>query len=314
MENNIERNQDSERGIFYAIIGVATLVITLIGATFAYLSASTNSAPNAVTATGATITLGYSDVKTGLKTNLIPIDETLPQFAAGGYDSEDAGTEIDYRFVGIGANDCHDVNGNVICSVYQFTVSNPAENTASQKIYGFLDVNENTFKNLHYALFKGDASQVSSFSKKVVADASVSDANSEIGLTAAKALDSSAAVGGNVLIGYDVDGTAVANNYYTSSFTTHTVTSDDAARKTIVGNPGNLIVSDTAFSGNKQTITWDKLTQTLDVGETMTYTMVMWVHETGSQQDGDQGGKFKATVRFNTSGGGTGVTGDLSVG
>ena len=46
----------------------------------------------------------------------------------------------------------------------------------------------------------------------------------------------------------------------------------------------------------------------------MTYTMVMWVHETGSQQDGDQGGKFKATVRFNTSGGGTGVTGDLSVG
>lgn len=314
METNIEVNQDNGRGMFYAIIGVATLVITLIGATFAYLTASTNSNVNAVTATGATITLSYSDVQTGLQTNLIPIDETLPQFATGGYDSEDEGTDIDYRFVGIDNNDCHDVNGNVICSVYQFTVSNPTGNTASQTIYGFLDVNENSFVNLHYALFKGNASQVASFAKEVVADGSVTDANAEISLTDAKAIDSSMAVGSNLIIGYDVDGVAVDNNYYTSSYTTHTVTSDDAARKTIVGNPGNLIVSNTKFESKKATIKWDKLTQTLDVGESMTYTLVMWVHETGSAQDGDQGGKFRATVRFNTSGGGKGVTGDLSVG
>lgn len=310
MNTDIERSKDSERGMFYAIIGVATLVITLIGATFAYLSSATNSAPNAVTATGATITLGYTDVKTGLQTNLIPIDETLPQFATGGYDSEDAGTEIDYRFVGIGEDDCHDVNGNVICSVYQFTISNPAENTASQKIYGYLDVNENTFKNLHYALFKGDASQVANFTKKVVT--TVTDPNAEISLTDAQAIDSTLQLNSNLTIGYDVDGTEVADNYWTSTFNGKTVTSDDASRKTIVGNPGNLIFRDTPFTGGKETIGWTKLTQTLDPGEAMTYTMVMWVHETGSEQK-DQGGSFKATVRFNTSGGGTGVTGDLSV-
>ena len=314
MENNIEKNKDNERGMFYAIIGVATLVITLIGATFAYLTASTNSAPNAVTATGANITLDYDDVKTGLKSNLIPINESLAQFATGGYDSEDSGTEIDYRFVGIGADDCHDVNGNVICSVYQFTISNPAGNTASQKIYGYLDVNENTFDNLHYALFKGTASEVAAFSKTVVANGSVNDSNSQISLSDAQLIDASLTVNGKLAVGYDVDGTAVADNYYTSTFTDYTKTSDDASRKTIVGNPGNLIVRDTAFTGGKETISWPKLTQTLDVSESMTYTMVLWVHETNAAQDGDQGGKFKATVRFNTSGGGKGVTGVLSVG
>ena len=70
MENNRKGT-----GIFYGVIGVATLIITIIGATFAYFSATTNSAEGAITAQGAELTLGYTDLDTGLKSNLIPIKQ-----------------------------------------------------------------------------------------------------------------------------------------------------------------------------------------------------------------------------------------------
>ena len=55
----------------------------------------------------------------------------------------------------------------------------------------------------------------------------------------------------------------------------------------------------------------EKLDQYLDVGESKTYTIILWVDETGSAQN-DQGGKFAGTVRFTTEGNSTGVTGDLT--
>ena len=281
----MDNNLNNGRGMFYAVIGIATLVITIIGATFAYLTASTNSDVNAVTATGATISLGYTDIKTGLKENLIPINEALEQFAKGGYDSEDAGTEIDYRFVGINETDCRDVNGNNICSVYQFTVSNPnnGKNHSAQKIYGSLETNENTFTNLYYALFKGDATTVS-----------------------------------NSTAGFDVDGTI--NSNLTTTYTTYTANEFDASRKNIIANPGDLVIKGVKLAGGKNKIDLTPLTQTLDVGESMTYTLVLWVHETGTVQNDDQGKKYKATIRFTTEQKDAdgnpigGVTGDLTVG
>ena len=123
MENNMNNERKNNTyGVFYGVIGVATLIITIIGATFAYLTAATNSTVNAVTATGAEITLAYTDVKTGLNTDLIPINEALPQFAKGTFSPTDG--KPAYSFVGIDDVDCRDVNGNNICSVYTFTVTN----------------------------------------------------------------------------------------------------------------------------------------------------------------------------------------------
>jgi len=48
MENN------KGRGIFYGVIGVATLVVAIIGATFAYFSAQATTNNDAITA-GATV-------------------------------------------------------------------------------------------------------------------------------------------------------------------------------------------------------------------------------------------------------------------
>lgn len=146
MENN-------GRGIFYGVIGVATLVVAIIGATFAYFTATANSANDAVTTGGATVTLTYSEVKTGLKSNLIPVDVSTAAFN---------------KVVGTATTNCKDTNGNNVCSVYQFTIGNDANN-AAQRIYASLKTQTNSFttSNLKFAIFKGTADKVAASTQVV---------------------------------------------------------------------------------------------------------------------------------------------------
>lgn len=300
--NNVQNSQDNGRGVFYAVIGVATLVITIIGATFAYLAASTNSAPNAITATGAQVSLDFSDVKTGLKTDLIPIAPTLEQFNKGnytgdGFDAEGAPAEnIQYDFVGINKSDCRDVNGNPICSVYQFTVTNSSQ-TAAQRVYATFTVGQNTFANLKYALFKGTAADVkaSALGWDVDGDADGSDEGTDPD---------------GEHTGFTTDFDGGSNGSFNK-----TLTATDAQRKNVIGNPGDLIIAaktPVTEAWSAEGSEWNRLTQVLDIGESMTYTMVLYVNETGSKQE-DQGKSFAGTVSFTTEGSGTGVTGNLSV-
>ena len=304
MENNMERNQDNGRGMFYAVIGVATLIITIIGATFAYLTAATNSAANAVTATGAKIDLAYSDVKTGLKTDLIPINEDLTQFDKGGYtgkgfkllasgdyelgdDSKPiAQDSVAYKFVGITRNDCRDVNGNNICSVYQFTVSNTA--TVSQRIFGSIVPKTNEFTNLRLAVFKGTSADV---------DATYAgDANG---------------------VGWDVDGTPVEDfttDYNDTSDENYQFTknADAASRKHVIGSKGDLVFKSNGNLSGTTAVPVPAFEQVLDPNESMTYTVVLYINETGSNQDVDQKKMFAGGINFTTEGGGSGVTGVLA--
>lgn len=228
MENN---NNNNGRGIFYGVIGVATLVVAIIGATFAFFAASTNSATNAITAASSTAgNLTLTQVTTGLKTNLIPVNETL-----GGFKSA----------VGLAANKCVDTVGNNICSVYQFTVTNGS--AQAQSAYFYFTPSSNSFTNLHYAVFKGTPSS------------------------------------------YDVTGTAVK----------------DSGTATAAGNAaaGALVIGDTALvSGNTTRQEWTNLTQLLAAnGGSATYTVVLWVHETGNDQTSADAGKaFAAGVTITT--------------
>lgn len=135
-------NNNNGKGIFYGVIGVATLVVAIIGATFAYFAASANSANNAVSAASSTVSaLQLSEVKDGIKANLIPINETNSKFPSK---------------VGLTKDSCKDDNKNNICSTYQFTVTNP--NEQAQQVYFYLEPSSNTFTNLHYTIFKGTPS------------------------------------------------------------------------------------------------------------------------------------------------------------
>ena len=44
-----EQKNNNGRGIFYGVIGVATLVVAIIGATFAYFTATQNAGNNVIT-------------------------------------------------------------------------------------------------------------------------------------------------------------------------------------------------------------------------------------------------------------------------
>lgn len=313
MENN-----GKGMSIFYGVIGVATLVITIIGATFAYFSATTNSDVDAVTAGGATLSLAFSDKEDGPKTDLIPINVTLPEFNTGpfvgGVYEDDLG-------------DCTDINGNNICSVYEFTISNPSDNKASQRVYGTFVPNTNSFTNLKFAVFKGTVKDVQNstkkhaVSKKVVADdipTAQFNQYTDIKLTEARAIpgNESVEVGATIevqeRIGWDVDGDAVED--FTTTFDSKYVKDPaDASRKHVIGDPGDLVHTATALTkDSKVAITIPAWEQVLDVGESRTYTIVMWINETGSQQNDDQTKSFAGGINFTTEGNNTGVTGVLS--
>lgn len=311
MENN-----GKGTSIFYGVIGVATLIITIIGATFAYFSATTNSDNNAMTATGATLKLSLTDDNKGHKTNLIPIDVTLPQFNNGG-------------FVGDVDDDCMDVNDNYICSVYEFTITNPSDSPAAQKVFGSIKPSINTFTNFKLAVFKGEVDDVNnntrehSYEKTIVEDnTKITDYDKQIHKSDANKLAGyeNAAVGEKVTItekvGWDVDGTeitAITTDYSDTSDPNYnyTKTEADAIRKNVIANKGDLVLkaSDATAGSTINVPAWE---QVLDIGESMTYTIVMWIPETGEGQNADQGKSFAAGVYFTTEGSGTGVTGVLT--
>ena len=126
-------------GIFLGVIGVATLIVAIIGATFAYFSASTNSTDNAIRVNSTQLSLGYSDDTSKLKTNLIPATDEIAKF--GATDTTHINTK--------GA--CIDDNGNEVCGVYDFFVGNPSGTTA-QKIYANITVVSNTFDALYFTV------------------------------------------------------------------------------------------------------------------------------------------------------------------
>lgn len=138
MENN------NGRGIFYGVIGVATLIVAIIGATFAYFTATASSNNNVISTSGAKLGLTWTENKDGIKTNLIPVATDL-LFSKGTITATEAG--------------CKDKDGYNVCSVYQFGVQNPGN--VSQSITVTLDSVLNSFENyketgttnLRYAIF-----------------------------------------------------------------------------------------------------------------------------------------------------------------
>ena len=271
MENN-------GRGIFYGVIGVATLVVAIIGATFAYFSATAGSANDAITAGGASVELGWSE--TGyFQTGLVPVETGYidTQGNIDMYKKEDGTNDVKAsvgavdtglasKFANspdIAATDCIDQANNAVCSMYEFTISNPTGSTAAQTVYATLTPKSNTMENLKFAIFKGSASQVKGSSA-----------------------------------GFNVNGEA-------KSVTTFA--------KDGVG----LVVGATALpKGSTTAIKLGNLTETLDSptkengDPSTTYTLILWIEEIGETQD--EGGSFAGGITFNTTDGGQGVTGVLA--
>lgn len=133
---------ENKRGneIFLGVIGVATLLVAIIGATFAFFSANAQSGEQAITATGASLKLGYDDNTTLLKSHLIPSTKEIAHYSTTTAHYGDDVNKI-----------CIDDYGNEICSYYTFNVGNPSF-TTKQDLYGTLTPVTNEMTNLMFLI------------------------------------------------------------------------------------------------------------------------------------------------------------------
>lgn len=102
--------------IFYSVIGIATFMVAIMGATFAYFTATATNGANLITGNMATI--GFDLTVTKMTTvdetkgGLIPMSNNMVQQAL----TKNAGVQ--------GNGICVDDNGNAVCQVYKITVLN----------------------------------------------------------------------------------------------------------------------------------------------------------------------------------------------
>jgi len=238
------------RGIFLGVVSVATLVVAIIGATFAFFSASGGSANNAVTAGATTLTgaITLTSNNSKLSTNLIPVASENTNFP---------------RYPGVaasGEHSCLDDTGNEICSVYEFTITNTA--SVAQTIYVSFDPVTNSFDNMYFAAF----------------NTTVASANFQVATA----------------------GAGTGSNF--------TLTPQTSTGNATIGHQA------TKLANGASTNAMSGLTTTLNAGASVTYTILVWLQETGADQNTEQGGTFAAGVNVNTGNGTSGVTGVMSAG
>lgn len=149
MENN-------GKGIFYGVIGVATLIVAIIGATFAYFSASTS---NSDTIKGNTLdvassfTLNVEKITFGGAT--APSNDLVPAELDG------SGTEGINR--ALTAN-C-EKDGYTGCHLYKITAESGQKLTTASITIDSLTTTAGTKDRWKYAIFKGTQDNATDFVK-----------------------------------------------------------------------------------------------------------------------------------------------------
>ena len=164
MNPNDGKKVNNSSNTFNLVIGIATLLIALLGATFAYFSATAMSAENDVTVKSAYVSISY-DGGTEIKaTNLIPATENvaLNKYMKDDvevYDPEKHGELIlDYDRYSSDMLDrkCVDALGKEVCYVYQFSIESDGAVGDKTDIIASIKINNNQFENLSYMLYEVD--------------------------------------------------------------------------------------------------------------------------------------------------------------
>lgn len=107
-------------GIFLGVVAVATLIVAIIGATFAYFSITAQSANNAVNLSAYEFTASLSVTPvapTGTFKGLIPMDPDAVVTNGGG------ATNLAYA-INTATNTCVDSNGYQVCALYRLRFEN----------------------------------------------------------------------------------------------------------------------------------------------------------------------------------------------
>lgn len=124
----MEERKNNGNSVFLGIVGVATLIVAIIGASFAYFSAQTSSAENAVdlTAYEFNASLSFEEVYPSSK-ELIPVDP-VGEIANA--------TEPNDKMLAYALNvkkSCEDEHKLKICALYKATITNGGTNDLNLK-------------------------------------------------------------------------------------------------------------------------------------------------------------------------------------
>ena len=179
MQNlNYEQKKNNGKGVFYGVIAVATLIVAIIGATFAYFTASANSSADALQATAAHVEVNYLEGRQLVATNLIPSSAEVVALAyarptayemnvANGCSHKQDVTEANPESTTVATawencnqgtspvstgdvgTKCVDDNGYYVCAVYQFTVTNTSN--VKQALQAYMTINTNEFTTVDNA-------------------------------------------------------------------------------------------------------------------------------------------------------------------
>jgi len=135
-----EKNKKSS-SIFYAVTGIITLVIAIIGSTVAFFAANNTAAiAQGTTAAAGGVGLTVTPI-TATNTNLIPLNLRT---------GDTAGVDTFDQFAPAMAAGCVDENGNNVCQVYRIVVTNNST-TSTITIRGQLTLTS-TAKNMYWRL------------------------------------------------------------------------------------------------------------------------------------------------------------------
>ena len=155
---------------FNLIIGIATLLIAIFGATFAYFTATARSSEGEVTVKSAMVSINF-DRGTEVKAeNLIPSSEDIMlekyQKSATAWNVEEGPYLQDFDEFLAGEDQtnldqyldrrCVDAKGKEVCSVFWFSVKSEAEVGETTSINSYITVERNEFENLSYLVYKVD--------------------------------------------------------------------------------------------------------------------------------------------------------------
>lgn len=268
----MENKKRSE--VFLGVIGVATLIVAIIGATFAYFSADARSGNEAINVASASLEIAYEDVATGLRTDMIPTVSTYALYAGTNeaWIGKQTITSGDETYQGKG--ECIDDNGNAICSTYTFTIANP-NLTTTLDVTGQVFTTINEFANLKFAIYDEAGNQVQEPTAFSTTKATPVDLDIQTTLLASS---KNADASGKPLEGFDPEDISTFT-HVTENFATLIEGDHDAA-----------------------------------VNNVRTYKMIIWIEEIGSDQtEMDGNGKvFAGGVTFSTLAG-EGVTGMIAV-
>ena len=170
-------NERKGNGIFLGVVGVATLIVAIIGASFAYFSIQASSEEGAVElqAYSFNASLSMSRIDDAAGKDLIPVNPTGTVPGASAPDN----TNLAYA-VNVATNKCVDKNGFAVCALYEVTVSNDSD--APLTLNGVIKTLANTaagsssepFSNLQYRLAtkSGDAYTIDATGHNIIVSGS----------------------------------------------------------------------------------------------------------------------------------------------